>query len=127
MKTILLIGVSVVVLAYLFWCWAHTESYCFFYPGIDTCYAPGFSESAFSSITNGMTAEVVEQRLGAPLYSFTNKYNLPNEVDTIRWLYTVDGKCVIGGWRWADFAWLGREITFRDGRVVEVLRHVYHD
>lgn len=123
MKRLLLIWFSIALVpaAFVFWCWAHTESYCFFYPGIDTRYASGYSESAFSLVSTGMTAQVVTQKLGVPLYTYTNRD------DTICWGYTDDGKCVVGGWRWADFAWLGREIIFRDGIVARVDKHVHYD
>src|SRR5688572_20091072 len=42
------------------------EAYCFFYPGIDTRYAPGYSEAAFDKVTNGMTQQAVRQLLGTP-------------------------------------------------------------
>lgn len=66
MKRMLLIGL-VLVGIYIFWCYAHTESYCFFNPSIDTRYAPGFSDAAFNEIKAGMTAELVQRKIGAPL------------------------------------------------------------
>ena len=119
MKKTLLIGFAVALLpvcAFL-WIWSHTESHCFLYPGIDTHYAPGYSESAFSQVSTGMTIQAVEKLLGSPLHSHTDKDG------RLRWCYTGDGKCS----GWADFAWLGREIFFRDDRVVEVFKHVYYD
>jgi outer membrane protein assembly factor BamE (lipoprotein component of BamABCDE complex) len=113
-----LFGVLMVspLLLFVLWIYGRLECYCVFYPGIDTRYAPGYSESAFSLVTTGMTTEAVEQKLGAPLHTDTNRDG------TIRWCYTEDGKC----W-WGDFAWLGREVTFRDGRVVQVFKRVYED
>jgi hypothetical protein len=115
------VAVASPLILVLLWGYCHLECYCIFYPGIDTRYASGFSESAFSLVTTGMTSEVVQQQLGAPLHSDTNQDG------SIRWCYTDDGKCIVGGWKLADFAWLGREITFRDGRVVQVYKHVYED
>jgi outer membrane protein assembly factor BamE (lipoprotein component of BamABCDE complex) len=92
------------------------ENYNYIYPSIDTKFAPGFSEHGFSQITTGMQASVVMQILGAPLYQG------PNNDDTETWAYTRDGKC-----SWGDFAWLGREITFRDGQVILVVKRVYYD
>jgi outer membrane protein assembly factor BamE (lipoprotein component of BamABCDE complex) len=106
---------------FILWGYCHLECYCVFYPGIDTRYASGFSESAFSLVTTGMTAEAVQQKLGAPLHTDTNRDG------TIRWYYTDDGKCIVGDWKLADFAWLGREVAFRDDRVVQVYKHVHED
>lgn len=107
----------------LFTLWAscHLECYCFFWPGIDTRFAPGYSESAFDSLTVGMRADDVQKKLGPPLFIHTNRDG------EIQWGYTADGKCIVGERKLADFAWLGREITFRDGRVVQVFKHVYED
>ena len=123
MKRTLLIwfSIALVPLALVFWCWAHTESYCFFYPGIDTRYATGYSESGFNQVTTGMTAQAVQKLLGSPLHTDVQRDG------RVRWCYTSDGKCSIGTWYYADFAWLGREIYFRNNRVVEVFKHVYYD
>src|SRR4051794_22113378 len=101
--------VGAVVAAILFWCYAHLEAYCFFYPGIDTQYAPGFSESAFSQVTTGMTAQAVRQLLGSPLN--VQSWKDGREV----WAYTLDGKC-----KWGDWAWLGRTVKFRNGAVTVI-------
>jgi hypothetical protein len=42
-KKVVLIG-FLLVAAFVFWVYAHLEAYCFFYPGIDTRYAPGYSD-----------------------------------------------------------------------------------
>jgi len=100
----------------LFWAYAHTESYCFFYPSIDTRYAPDYSEPAFSQITTGMTAKTVEKLVGKPLNtSFTAD-------GSHHWYYSVDGKAFLGDW-----AWLGREIVLRGDNVVGVVRTIYYD
>lgn len=107
---------SIITATFAFLGWANIESYCFFYPGIDTYYAPGYSEDAFSQVTPGMTTHAVEQLLGRPLHAYS-------DVDgSTTWAYTEDGK----SW-YFDFAWLSREIYFRDGRVVEVAATVYHN
>ena len=103
------------------WAYCHLECYCVFWPGIDTRFAPGYSESAFDSLTVGMTAEDVQQKLGTPLFTHTNRDG------AIQWGYTDDGKCIVGDWKLADFAWLGREVTFRDGTVTQVHKQVYCD
>lgn len=100
------------VVGYLAW---GGESYCILYPGIDTRYAAGFSEKAFATIEVGMTKEEVIRRLGEPFGG------APARAGS-RWSYTSDGACP-----WADWAWLGREIVFKDDRVVERISRVYYD
>src|SRR5688572_22794336 len=95
--------------ALLFWSYTRTEAYCFFAPAIDTQFAAGFSEAAFSEITVGMSAEMVSKKLGEPL---RRHFNSGKET----WCYTLDGKC-----RWGDWAWLCREVTIQDGFVKEVV------
>src|SRR5262245_35323160 len=108
MKKMLLIfaPIGLLVVAYLFWCYAHTESYCFFYPTIDTQFASGYSEAAFSQITTGLTVQAVQQKLGPPLY--IQQYSSGD-----LWFYTLDAKCT-----WGDWAWLCRQLEIRDGKVV---------
>jgi outer membrane protein assembly factor BamE (lipoprotein component of BamABCDE complex) len=111
-------GVLFVLFAlYFLWGYSHSESYCFFRPGIDTQYAAGYSEQAFSQISTGMTVQVVQQKLGAPLYVQTNRQN-----GRLEWYYTRDGKC-----KWGDWAWLVRVVYFTDGRVSELVRRVAYD
>lgn len=114
MKKMLLIGLLLIG-AHFFWCYAHLEAYCFFTPSIDTQYAPGFSEQAFSQISTGMTAEVVQQKLGAPL-------NIYQHAKGELWSYTLDGKC-----KWGDWAWLCRAVNIKDGRVDEIISEVSYD
>jgi outer membrane protein assembly factor BamE (lipoprotein component of BamABCDE complex) len=109
----LMIGFSVA--GYLFWCYAHTESYCFFYPSIDTRYAPGFSEQVFNSITTGMTAEAVQAKLGSPLH-------VQPQPGGDLWFYTLDGKC-----KWGDWAWLCRLVNIRDGQVNEIVSETIYN
>lgn len=114
-----LISLGLVAAGYLFWCFAHTESYCVFSPGIDTQFAPGFSEQAFSQVQTGMTVQAVQQKLGLPLA--VHRYVEDRKEGEI-WSYTLDGKC-----KWGDWAWLRRQIAFREGKVVEVIKRVSYD
>lgn len=91
------------------------ESYCVLYPGIDTRYATGFSEEKFARIRPGMTRSEVIHLVGEPL-------GAPGTLLASRWSYTQDGKC-----RWADWAWLGREVHFEGDRVKETVSRVYYD
>ena len=86
------------------------------WPGIDTHYAPGYSEQAFSTIKPGMTRAQVDALMTRPL-AITQV-----SPDTVRYHYTSDGKCP-----WGDFAWKGREVLFKNGVVVEIYRDWYHD
>ena len=117
MKKLWLVCLPVGLMAgvYLFLCYARTESYCFFYPSIDTQYAPGFSEQAFSQIATGMTAEAVQLKLGTPLYI---QHHSGGEL----WCYTLDGKC-----KWGDWAWLCRHVNLRDGKVDEIINCTNYD
>jgi outer membrane protein assembly factor BamE (lipoprotein component of BamABCDE complex) len=91
LKRILLV-VCALFAGVMFWGYAHSESYCFFYPAIDTQYAPGFSEQAFAQIKVGMTEAEVRQKLGAPLTIGQNAGS-----DLSHFYYTLDGKCTWGG------------------------------
>jgi len=91
------------------------ESYCFIFPSIDTRYAEGFSEKAFAQVRVGMTKGEVLSLLGAPLGDAFAQASS-------QWTFSQDGKCT-----WADWAWLGRTIVFRDDRVVEKISRVWYD
>lgn len=91
------------------------ESYNYVYPSIDTRYAPGFSERKFAQVRAGMSMDEVITLLGEPCHRGPGR-------NSVRWSYTQDGKC-----SWADWAWLGREIVFAGGRVVERISRVYYD
>ena len=99
-------------------CWllSHAEMYCPFYPGIDTHYAPGFSEANFRKVLPGMTVSEVEALVGKPL--FKQKKQTAME----EWGYTDDGKC-----KWGDFAWLRRAVVVSEGIVISVDRSVRYD
>lgn len=115
-KRIGLLGVGSVLLAgVLSFAPPGLERYCPLYPSIDTRYADGFSESQFARIQVGMSEVEVARLLGAPLERTTGR-------QATRWQYTQDGKC-----SWADWAWLGREVVFVDGRVAEKVARIYYD
>ena len=101
MKRTWLISFAVLLLpaAFLFWSYSRIEAYCFFYPGIDTKYAPGFSERLFSQVSTGITAQAVQQKLGIPLY-------IQSHAKGDLWFYTLDAKC-----KWGDWAWLCRQVN----------------
>jgi hypothetical protein len=63
-----------------------------------------------------MGIEVVQKKLGNPLYVQTLKNG------DLEWYYTMDGKCT-----WGDWAWLGRHMKFRDGKVIEIVKRIYYD
>ena len=107
---------ALLVLSFL-WGYSHSESYCFFNPSIDTQYAAGYSEQAFSEITTGMTVQAVQQKLGVPLSAHANR-----ESGRLEWYYTLDGKC-----KWGDWAWLVRAVYFTNGRVTELVMTVAYD
>ncbi len=100
----------------LLWAYPYSESYCFFYPSIDTYYAPRYTDAAFDQVTTGMTSHAVQNLLGSPLHSHTNKDA------SVRWCYTSDGKAIYGDW-----AWFGREIIFQGDSVAKVEKILYND
>src|SRR5687768_11771756 len=103
------------VAVFLLFGYTHSQSYCFFYLSIDTMYAPGFSDAAFSQISNGMTMPAVQQKMGTPL-------SIQTVGNKQIWFYTLDGKCF-----WGDWAWIGRKVKFQDGIVIEVIKDVYYN
>jgi len=98
------------------WGYCHLEAYCVFYPSIDTVYADGYSEEDFSRIQVGMSMTEVEQIIGVPLSSWTNKQGI-----TFLW-YSQDGKCKLG-----DFAYLGRGLEVQDNAVSKITSQVMYD
>jgi hypothetical protein len=100
--------------------WSPMECYCPWNPAIDTRFAPGFSEEAFSSVRPGMAEAEVVALLGEPFWKQDVKDGDGGAYDL--WYYSGDGNCERG-----DYAWLGREIAIRDGVVLEVRRLVHYD
>ena len=113
-KRAAVLGITGVIGFGLYTC-SGVESYCYVYPSIDTRYAHGFSEEKFAEVRAGMSMDEVITLLGQPYHSGSGR-------NSVRWSYTQDGKC-----SWADWAWLGREIVFKDGRVVERVSRIYYD
>jgi hypothetical protein len=110
------IGAICLVLMFSLWVYGHLEAYCHFYPAIDTRFAAGFSEKAFSQISTGMSVSDVQSRVGKPLLTFINGDGLEE------WLFTDDGKC----W-WGDFAWLRRSLAISNSTVVSIDRSIHYD
>jgi len=99
--------------------WAYlrgNEQLCFFWPSIDTRFAAGYSDAAFNAVAPDMSAAAVEHLLGKPLEI------VPAADGSESWWYTSDGAAPFGDW-----AWLGREIVFRAGRVAEINSRTYYD
>src|SRR5690349_20171514 len=94
------------------------ESYCVIWPSIDTRFAPGFSERKFAQVAVGMTAAEVEALVGRPLgtHAYPRRTTHPayKEAGDEVWTFTSDGAAP-----WGDWAWLSRELIFREGRVVQ--------
>ena len=97
------------------WPMTQAEMYCFFYPSIETSYAPGFSEKKFRRISAGMTTNEVEMILGKPIYI------LPL-TECELWEYSCERSLPF-----VDFAWLRREVTVSNGLVISVNSSVAHD
>jgi hypothetical protein len=123
-RTVRVLGGGCCLLAvYLVHLLFFSETYCFVLPGIDTRYAPGFTEARFDRITAGMDSARVYALMGAPYGKLTLR-SCGDTYPTI-WSYTGDGKCK---WLGMDFAWLGREVYFdRRGKVTARMRRIYYD
>ena len=95
------------------------ESYCPWYPDIDTVYAKGFSKEKFLTIRIGMSKENVSSQLGEPF----SKYR-PHEHEGLEfWSYSHDG--ALG--HWGDKAWISYVIVFQDDKVVGNCSWLYND
>jgi hypothetical protein len=100
------------------------ESYCVLWPSIDTVYAPGFTNAAFERVKVGMSKEEVRNLIGRPLdtHPYSSRHPAYHERGDEVWNYTRDGACT-----WSDWAWLSREVIFRNGRVVQKVYWTYYD
>lgn len=81
----------------------------------DTEYAPGYSESGFRRIHEGMSQSEVEQWVGRPLDVVGPEGGEPKEES---WLYTRSPTS-------KDYR--RRIVTFREGRVSHILSEYYFD
>jgi hypothetical protein len=102
------------------------EGYCHVWPSIGTRFSSGYSERAFDKIVPGMTEAEVSHLLGPPLHSHEGS-PAPYAPATWQhgdrtWSYSQDSSA-----RGGDWAWLSRQVVFREGRVVQAVRWVYHD
>lgn len=120
MKYSIPIGVLLLVAAYMTF---GIENYNYLWPSIDTKYAPDYSERAFRRVEMGMTQEEVVGLLGHPLWTKGWRSSHPGQTSAGEvWVYSSDG-----GASWGDWAWLSREVIFRDGRVVDRVSWTYYD
>jgi hypothetical protein len=103
-----------------------TEGYCLIWPGIGTKFAPGFSHTGFARIKPGMTAQEVVSLIGEPMGLAPGRGSPPGwtlyRYGDVTWSYSTDSSALGGDW-----AWLAREVVFRDGRVAHTVRWTYHD
>ena len=117
-----LLVLSGVFLLYVFLCWCHTESYCWFWPSIDTRYTNGFSRHKFDSVVAGMTTDELRRRLGAPRFGMQ-----PGKDGGEEWWYSDDGNCIVAGIKWADFAWIGYYVTVSNDVVIGKGKTIFYD
>ena len=104
------------ILLVVAWAYCHSESYCIFWPSIDTVYAPGYSEEDFGKIDIGMTMDEVDSIMCVPLDVYTYQDG------KVHVFYTADGKC-----RFGDFAWLGRSLILSNNQVIAIQSRIYYD
>lgn len=95
------------------------EQYFFVWPSIDTRYSKDYNEEKFNQITVGMSIDDVEELIGQPLRIYHHGWNNSNEMT---YSYSSDNR-----FKFADFAWLGREIVFKDDKVIEIRKEIYYD
>jgi hypothetical protein len=99
------------------------ERYCVFWPSIDTRYAAGYSERGFERVQVGMSEDEVVALIGRPLETHAFwKHPAYKQWGQMVWSYTQDGAAP-----WGDWAWLSREVIFRNGRVAQKVRWIYYD
>lgn len=105
-----------------------TEGRCFIWPGIGTQFAGGYSERAFDQIAPGQSQTDVVKLLGQPLRTGRERCAPSGHAAWRRgdetWFYSQDSSSSVRG---GDWAWLSREVVFRDGRVTQTVRWTYHD
>lgn len=103
-----------------------TEGYCEIWPGIGTRFTADYSERAFDRIQPGMTSAQVLALIGPPMHIGRGGCAPPGHAlwrrGDVSWAYSQDTSD-----RGGDWAWLSREVVFRDERVVQTVRWVYHD
>jgi hypothetical protein len=104
-----------------------SEGYCHVWPSIGTRFAGDYSEGRFARVKPGMSHTDVLRLLGEPLSKGFNGPPAPSGWTLWRrgdetWQYARDTSS-----RGGDWAWLSREIVFRDGLVVQTVRWTYYD
>ena len=111
-SALLIFGVCVGLLFLLMFP-APPEGKLIFKPDIDTCFADGYSDAAFASVTIGMAASDVLALLGEPMSTQErSSWPYPGDAETL-WWYSSDGAC-----SWGDFAWRAPIVGIRDDVVV---------
>ena len=102
-----------------------TEGYCILFPGIGTRFAPGYSERGFNAVRPGMSEQEVIALIGKPLSEGSQvapSGRLLAKAGDIVWAYSIDTNGRDGDW-----AWLSREVVFRNGRVAHAVKWIYYD
>jgi hypothetical protein len=102
-----------------------TEGYCIVWPGIGTHFARDFSHLGFERIKPGMSEQQVIDLIGRPItrddYCSPSGWPLLQRGDKV-WSYSMDSSQFGGDW-----AWLSRQVVFRDGRVAQTVKWTFHD
>lgn len=102
-----------------------SEGYCLIWPSIGTRFAPGYSESKFNAVQPGTSRQEVTALIGRPLgegpFSAPPGHALAQPGDVV-WQYSSDSSA-----RGGDWAWLSREVVFRNGKVAHTVRWIYYD
>jgi hypothetical protein len=103
-----------------------SEGECLVWPGIGTCFTRDFSHRGFQKIKPGMTEAQVIALIGKPMHRGPGRGSPPGwplfQRGDVVWGYSSDSSRLGGDW-----AWLAREVMFRNGKVVQTVKFTYHD
>ena len=106
------------------------ESYCWWYPLVDTRFTPGYSDKKFARIQPGMTREEVTAVLGKPFCVVGGIWlEDPKVILDEVWEYSHDGAAQERLPWHADFAWLLAAVIFdpETGRVAKATKVWLYD
>ena len=105
-----------------------SEGYCIVWPSIGTRFAPGYSARGFERVRPGMTKTEVMRLIGPGFRQGIRWRRAPGwdqaewQPGDESWSYSSDSSALGGDW-----AWLHREVVFRDGVVARKVRWVFYD
>jgi len=116
----IIVAGTITVIIFFVGSFPHIEGLNRYSPWADTRVAQGFSEEKFDLIEIGFDTMRVKDLIGEPFS--TQQMDLNDSINLI-WYYTSDGKS-----KYADFAWIGRELYIdKFGKVSKILKTIHYD